>query len=224
MKASLPPLRSIPILAHGLVAEVPHTNKGNEPSSLNLLDDSTRIQDSLYSQVSCTRPMIAPPLASTGQSQSYSSKSLPSPSVPTNRTVVPNQVVDPDPSKSNDLTIDPPAPTTEDTKDAGAETFAQSQYQIMTLNMEQLPVLIPVDVQAASEIAGEKRKRNATACRDFRHRRKANDQAFPQRIAGLKAQLKQTTEERDRYLRERDHLSNHSASQSLLYQEAEDNG
>ncbi|CAF9912753.1 hypothetical protein IMSHALPRED_000413 [Imshaugia aleurites] len=35
---------------------------------------------------------------------------------PTNPTAVPNQVVDTDPSKTNDLTVDPPAPTTDDTK------------------------------------------------------------------------------------------------------------
>ncbi|KAF6240458.1 hypothetical protein HO173_001126 [Letharia columbiana] len=39
---------------------------------------------------------------------------------PTNPTAVPNQVVDTDPSKTNDLTVDPPAPTTEDTKAAAS--------------------------------------------------------------------------------------------------------
>ena len=35
-----------------------------------------------------------------------------------NPTAVPNQVVDADPSKTDDLTVDPPAPTTQDNKDA----------------------------------------------------------------------------------------------------------
>lgn len=39
---------------------------------------------------------------------------------PKNPTAVPNQVVDTDPSKTNDLTVDPPAPTTTDTKPAAA--------------------------------------------------------------------------------------------------------
>lgn len=39
---------------------------------------------------------------------------------PANPTAVPNQVVDTDPSKTDDLTVDPPAPITEDTKDAAS--------------------------------------------------------------------------------------------------------
>lgn len=40
---------------------------------------------------------------------------------PTNPTAVPNQVVDTDPSKTNDLTVDPPAPSTDDAKAAEAD-------------------------------------------------------------------------------------------------------
>lgn len=39
---------------------------------------------------------------------------------PANPTAVPNQVVDTDPSKTNDLTVDPPAPTTQDKTEAAA--------------------------------------------------------------------------------------------------------
>lgn len=39
---------------------------------------------------------------------------------PANPTAVPNQVVDTDPSKTNDLTVDPPAPTTTTTEDTKA--------------------------------------------------------------------------------------------------------
>ncbi|KAM0796533.1 hypothetical protein BDR22DRAFT_893217 [Usnea florida] len=41
---------------------------------------------------------------------------------PANPTAVPNQVVDTDPSKTNDLTVDPPAPTTQDKAEAAAPT------------------------------------------------------------------------------------------------------
>lgn len=39
---------------------------------------------------------------------------------PTNPTAVPNQIVDTDPSKTKDLTVDPPAPTTDDAKDVAS--------------------------------------------------------------------------------------------------------
>ena len=45
---------------------------------------------------------------------------------PANPTAVPNQVVDTDPSKTNDLTVDPPAPTAEGTKTAASADDVQA--------------------------------------------------------------------------------------------------
>ena len=49
---------------------------------------------------------------------------------------------------------------------------AGSTYQMMTLNTENGPIQVPVDVQAATKVADEKRKRNGTASHRFRQRRK----------------------------------------------------
>lgn len=51
-----------------------------------------------------------------------------------------------------------------------------SQHQILTFETEQGPIQVPLDVQAASRGADEKRKRNATASHRFRQRRKEKEQ------------------------------------------------
>jgi len=53
-----------------------------------------------------------------------------------------------------------------------SSTAAQSQYQMMLLETEQGPIQIPIDVQAASKVADQKRVRNANASYCFRQRRK----------------------------------------------------
>lgn len=65
---------------------------------------------------------------------------------------------------------------------------AQSQDQIMTLDTEQGPIQVPVDVQAASKVAKEKRERNSTASNRYRNLRKV--------VIELET-------ERDHYLKER---------------------
>ncbi|KAL9129592.1 MAG: hypothetical protein Q9217_001980 [Psora testacea] len=82
----------------------------------------------------------------------------------------------------------------------------QSQYQMMTLETEQGPIQVPVDVQAASKVADEKRKRNATASHRFRQRRKEKEQETSNNIAKLEAQVREITEEKEHYQRERDFL------------------
>ena len=82
----------------------------------------------------------------------------------------------------------------------------QSQYQMMTLETEQGPIQVPVDVQAASKVADEKRKRNATASHRFRQRRKEKEQETSSNIAKLEAQVREMTEEKEYYQRERDFL------------------
>ena len=58
---------------------------------------------------------------------------------------------------------------------------------------------MPLDIQAASKVADENGKRNAIASHRFRERRKEKDQ-------GLEAQLREMTEEKEYYRRERDFL------------------
>lgn len=81
-----------------------------------------------------------------------------------------------------------------------------SQYQMMTLETESGPIQVPVDVQAASKVADEKRKRNATASHRFRQRRKEKEQETSNNISKLEAQIRQMTEEKEFYQRERDFL------------------
>ena len=77
---------------------------------------------------------------------------------------------------------------------------------MMTLDTEQGPIQVPVDVQAASKVADEKRKRNATASHRFRQRRKEKERENSQNIAKLEDQIRQMEEEREHYRRERDYF------------------
>ena len=76
----------------------------------------------------------------------------------------------------------------------------------MTLETEQGPIQVPVDVQAASKVADEKRKRNATASHRFRQRRKEKERETSESIARLEAQMRDVAEEKDHYQKERDFL------------------
>ena len=78
-------------------------------------------------------------------------------------------------------------------------TTTQSQPPATTLE-------IPVDVLSASHLAGMKRKRVAGNSQRFRQRRKLKDQETSGRIRKLEAQMRETTEERDYYLKERNHF------------------
>ena len=85
-------------------------------------------------------------------------------------------------------------------------SIGQSTYHLMTLDTEQGPIQVPVDVQAASKVADEKRKRNATASHRFRQRRKEKERETSSNIAKLEHQVREMTEERDYYRSERDHF------------------
>ena len=89
---------------------------------------------------------------------------------------------------------------------------SQSSYQLLTLETQQGPRQIPVDVQAASKVADEKRKRNAGASARFRARRKQKEAEANTTISKLQRQLRESNEDRDFYIRERDELA------TLLYQ------
>ncbi len=81
-----------------------------------------------------------------------------------------------------------------------------STYHLMTLNTEQGLIQVPVDVQAASKVADEKRKRNATASHRFRQRRKEKERETSQNIAKLEHQVRELAEEKEFYRLERDYF------------------
>lgn len=83
-------------------------------------------------------------------------------------------------------------------------SLGPNTYHLMTLNTEQGPIQVPVDVQAASKVADEKRKRNATASHRFRQRRKEKERETSQNIAKLEHEVRKLREEKDFYRMERD--------------------
>ncbi|KAL8650429.1 MAG: hypothetical protein Q9210_003831 [Variospora velana] len=85
-------------------------------------------------------------------------------------------------------------------------TTTQSPYQMMTMDTEQGPIQVPVDVQAASKVADEKRKRNATASHRFRQRRKEKERETSSNIAKLEKQIQDIEQEKDFYRQERDYF------------------
>ena len=149
------------------------------PQSVASQGDSPSTQYSSYSQVSHTPPPAPPP--STGQPQSFFTAPFAAPGPA---------------SSMAQMGFDA----------ASCSTAGGSTYQMMTLDTEQGPIQVPVDVQAASKVADEKRKRNATASHRFRQRRKEKERENSQNIAKLEDQIRQMEEEREHYRRERDYF------------------
>ena len=149
------------------------------PHSVASQGDSPSTQCSSYSQVSHTPPPAPPP--STGQPQSF--------------FTAPFTAAGPASSMAQ-----------MGFEAASGSTAGGSTYQMMTLDTEQGPIQVPVDVQAASKVADEKRKRNATASHRFRQRRKEKERENSQNIAKLEDQIRQMEEEREHYRRERDYF------------------
>ncbi|KAI9891674.1 MAG: hypothetical protein M1814_002424 [Vezdaea aestivalis] len=87
-----------------------------------------------------------------------------------------------------------------------AATTANSDYKFFTLNLEQGPIELPIDVKAASKSADDKRKRNAGASARFRQRRKEKERESSQAISKLEQQAREFAEARDFYRLERDHF------------------
>ena len=79
-------------------------------------------------------------------------------------------------------------------------------YQMMARDVENDPIQIPVEAQATSEVANEKRKRNTNACRLFRQRRKEEQRRNSQSIAQLEQQIRQLKEEKEYFRKERDYF------------------
>ncbi|KAL9062736.1 MAG: hypothetical protein Q9157_008675 [Trypethelium eluteriae] len=82
-----------------------------------------------------------------------------------------------------------------------------SSYQLMTFNTVRGAVQFPVDVQAASRAADDKRRRNAGASARFRARRKEKEREASTTISRLEQQLKDAKEDADFYRREREYLT-----------------
>ena len=155
-------------------------------TAISQRSDSPEAQYSSYSHA--TAPASMPPTASTGQPQSFFSNPF-----STSRSAsTMSQSAMGGGAKAFDM---PPSSTT-----------AQSQYRMMTLETEQGPIQVPVDVQAASKVADEKRKRNATASHRFRQRRKEKERETSDNIAKLEAQIREMAEEKEHYQKERDYF------------------
>ncbi|EME48706.1 hypothetical protein DOTSEDRAFT_67668 [Dothistroma septosporum NZE10] len=88
-----------------------------------------------------------------------------------------------------------------------ASSGGQNVYQMMTLETSSGTVQLPVDVQAASRVADEKRRRNAGASARFRQRRKEKEKEASTMISRLEQQMKEMSEDADFYKRERDYLA-----------------
>lgn len=84
---------------------------------------------------------------------------------------------------------------------------SQNVYQMMTLETTSGTVQLPVDVQAASRVADEKRRRNAGASARFRQRRKEKEREASTTISKLDQQIKEAVEDAEFYKRERDYLA-----------------
>lgn len=114
--------------------------------------------------------------------------------------------------------VQPGSATTASMLDSSSPSFVPisssggGNYQILTMPTHKGPVQIPVDVQAASKMADEKRKRNAGASARFRERRKLKEKEAATTIHRLETQLREATEDAEFYRRERDSLA------QLLYQ------
>jgi hypothetical protein len=107
----------------------------------------------------------------------------------------------------------PPGPTVGHPADPGLrghpESYQAGQpaYQIM-LETDQGPMVVPVelDLQQASKMADEKKKRNAEASARFRARRREKEKEASQTISALQQELQELREERDFYRNERNYI------------------
>lgn len=99
------------------------------------------------------------------------------------------------------------APHVSDSYHVTLNGSGSNSVQMMTLKTTEGDVRFPVDVQAASRVADEKRRRNAGASARFRERRKRKEMEASQTISKLEQQVKAMTEEADFYRQDRDILA-----------------
>lgn len=139
--------------------------------------DSPSAQYSPFNQVSRSEPAIASSSAPTGQPQSFFSTPL--------STSGPGSTISQIAFDSKALDV----PT------SGAT--GQTQYQLMTIETDKGRIQVPIDMQGASKVADEKRKRNATASHRFRQRRKEKERETSESIAKLEAQIREIGAEKE---------------------------
>ena len=151
-------------------------------------DDSTSTYHSSPKQTNRTEPVHAPSMGFAGQPQS----SLSNPILSSGHESAFLQA-----SFDSNVFEGPSSSST-----------SQSQYQIMKFDTTQGAIQVLVDKQAASKVADEKRKRNATASHNFRQRRKEKERETRENIDRLEAHIREVIEERDHYRRERDYFQN----------------
>lgn len=84
----------------------------------------------------------------------------------------------------------------------GVQPTGATQY--MTVETSHGQMHIPMDVQGASRMADEKRRRNAGASARFRQRRKEKEMASSREIDDLKRQIRDLSDDCDFYRSERD--------------------
>ena len=184
---------------------VPPSFSGSPPGSLQLQNLHER-------RVSTGAPSQPPGSQSNSPSTSYSSYSRFSNTPPAPHAVVatsqPSSFFAPHNGKGA------PGPAVsrntdrKETFGSVASSIGHGAMQLMTLDTEQGPIQVPVDVTAASKVADEKRKRNATASHRFRQRRKEKERETSNNIAKLEHQIHELAKERDYYRLERDYFRN----------------
>jgi len=76
---------------------------------------------------------------------------------------------------------------------------SRDHYPVMHFSNSEGQLSIPIDTNAASKVADEKRKRNAGASARFRQRRKERERDMGSRIAELEQKLRIVEQERDHY-------------------------
>lgn len=170
---------------------------GQEPAP-----GSNRPPVSTYGYALGPAPATAKPSESPNTSQSsYSNVSQPSPQY---RFGAPQVSQPPYPHQQAPHPTYPPGSHASGISEAHY-TMGQGQTYSMTLDTEQGPITVPVemDVQQASKVADEKRKRNAGASARFRQRRKEKEKEASVTIASLEKDIKALEEERDFYSNER---------------------
>ena len=71
-------------------------------------------------------------------------------------------------------------------------------YLIITIDRNEL-LYIPLNIQVASKVADDKRKRNTTAFHRFRQRRKEKERETNKNFSELEQKIRKLEEERDYY-------------------------
>ena len=160
-----------------------------------------------------TRPQALPSLSGGGGHHQFTSSRSASPSSFSQQSSTPAPITQPGPQSFFSGPFAPGGPTStmaqgpfDKKATVGPGAPGQNSYPMMTLETESGPIQVPVDVQAASRVADEKRKRNATASHRFRQRRKEKEHETATNIASLESRVRELADEREYYQRERDFL------------------